>query len=211
MKPEERKAAESVTVTAAAAVTGKVRSTIVRALDAGRFPNAYRVGEGETAPWRIPLADLEAAGYAIRDAAELAEAATAGSSATLGGQLAIAARALELAGQRDAELAGWRDRLLDLEVRRDQATHDLARSELALEKLRGERELERERHARELEKVKASSSTRRPALATAVGLGAIGWAAVIAIGGDAIALELAAGVPAAVGVAAILSANFPPK
>lgn len=59
--------------------------------------------------------------------------------------------------------------------------------------------------------MKASSSTRRPALATAVGLGAIGWAAVIAIGGDAIALELAAGVPAAVGVAAILSANFPPK
>lgn len=37
------------------------RSTLRRALDDGRFPNAYR--EPDDGPWRVPLADLQAAGY----------------------------------------------------------------------------------------------------------------------------------------------------
>lgn len=198
---------DAVTITEAAAITGKVRSTIVRALEAGRFPNAYREGPGDTAPWRVPIADLEAAGYAIRDAAEVAEAGTAPSSATLGGQLAIATRALELAGQRDAEIAGWRDRILELEARRDAATHDLARAELALEKLRGEAALERERHASELEKAKAG--TRRPELAIVPGLATIAWAAVIGFG--AVPTELSAIVLGSAGAMVILFAAFPPR
>jgi len=49
----------------AANATGKSRSTIRRALDAGRFPTAFRDIEcGEIPPpWRVPIGDLHAAGF----------------------------------------------------------------------------------------------------------------------------------------------------
>jgi hypothetical protein len=49
----------------AANATGKSRSTIRRALDAGRFPTAFRDLEcGEIPPpWRVPIGDLHAAGF----------------------------------------------------------------------------------------------------------------------------------------------------
>ena len=52
----------------AATATGKSRSTIRRALDAGRFPTAFRDIEcGEIpAPWRVPIEDLHAAGFPTR-------------------------------------------------------------------------------------------------------------------------------------------------
>jgi hypothetical protein len=49
------------------------RRTLVRRLEAGAFPNAYRAagsqGEG-TGPWQLPVADLLAAGYQVRAEAE---------------------------------------------------------------------------------------------------------------------------------------------
>jgi len=194
--------AAEVTITDAAAATGKARSTIVRALDAGRFPNAYRVGGGETAPWRIPLADLEAAGYQLLASEEVAVASPAGGG-TLGGQLAVAVRALELAGQRDAEIAGWRDRLLEVERVADAATHDLARAELALEKLRGETALEKARHDRELaDAIRVGPGGRGPGVATTAGLAAIAWAAVLAF--EVLPAEVLAIAAAVAGAMAIL-------
>lgn len=56
----------SYTLTEAAQVTGLSRVTIRRYLDAGRFPGAYQDGDvGPMAPWRIPTADLSAAGLEI--------------------------------------------------------------------------------------------------------------------------------------------------
>jgi hypothetical protein len=52
----------------AATATGKSRSTIRRALDAGRFPTAFRDFEcGEIPPpWQVPIEDLHAAGFTTR-------------------------------------------------------------------------------------------------------------------------------------------------
>lgn len=58
--------APSMTLTEAAKATGKHRRTLVRYLDAGRFPNAFQ----ETGPtgqpqWRVPVVDLIAADLTV--------------------------------------------------------------------------------------------------------------------------------------------------
>ena len=58
---------DGLTLSEAAAVTGKHRQTLVRALSSGKFPNARKGGPSHAEVWRIPIADLEAAGYPVRE------------------------------------------------------------------------------------------------------------------------------------------------
>jgi hypothetical protein len=59
--------ANALTLTEAAAATGRSRTTIRRYFDQHRFPNAFRDGDSENEPWLIPLGDLEAAGLSLVD------------------------------------------------------------------------------------------------------------------------------------------------
>lgn len=59
--PPERPDGPTFTLTEAAAACRVHRATLRRALDDDRFPKAYRDGDG--GPWKIPLADLQAAGF----------------------------------------------------------------------------------------------------------------------------------------------------
>ena len=52
---------EDPTITEAAHICGVHRNTVLRYLDLGRFPGAYRE-TGPRGPWRIPHQDLAAAG-----------------------------------------------------------------------------------------------------------------------------------------------------
>jgi hypothetical protein len=52
----------TLTLTEAANATGRHRSTLLRALQAGGLPNATKDAAGA---WRIPIGDLTAAGYTI--------------------------------------------------------------------------------------------------------------------------------------------------
>ena len=52
----------TLTLTEAANATGRHRSTLLRALQAGALPNATKDAGGA---WRIPIGDLTAAGYTI--------------------------------------------------------------------------------------------------------------------------------------------------
>src|SRR5437867_13066383 len=53
----------SLTFSEAAAAVGMHPSSLRRRFAKGQFPNAYRIGKG---PWRIPVADLVAAGIELR-------------------------------------------------------------------------------------------------------------------------------------------------
>lgn len=53
--------ADRLTVRQAARVTGVPRTTLTRALQAGRIPGAVRTGNG----WDVPAEGLEAAGYPV--------------------------------------------------------------------------------------------------------------------------------------------------
>ena len=56
---------DKLTISEAATAIGKHRSTVVRGIQAGRFPNAaLDVGIGGGV-WLIPAADLKAAGYTV--------------------------------------------------------------------------------------------------------------------------------------------------
>lgn len=61
-----------LTITDAATATNKDRRTIRRWLDSGRFPGAYRLNGGD---WRIPVADLLAAGLELEAPAKADEVA----------------------------------------------------------------------------------------------------------------------------------------
>ena len=60
---------DALTLRQAAERVGVARTTIRRALDRGRFPGAYR-DEDPPHAWRVPLADLDAAGYRAVDDGE---------------------------------------------------------------------------------------------------------------------------------------------
>ena len=56
----------ALTVEGAALAGGRHSATLQNALERGEFPNAYRdPADGLT--WLIPVADLQAAGYELRD------------------------------------------------------------------------------------------------------------------------------------------------
>lgn len=101
----------------AAAACGVARSTIRRRLDKGDFPNARRVsvpGEPETtAAWRIPAADLVAAGLPPNrpDPGSDHGEDTPGAQGGDGGSAALS----DMAGGQAAELDALRARLDDLE------------------------------------------------------------------------------------------------
>lgn len=59
------------TLSEAAKATGKSRVTMRRYLDAQRFPHAFQEPSGGSFPaWRIPVADLLAAGFRLDDRAQ---------------------------------------------------------------------------------------------------------------------------------------------
>ena len=143
--------AEGLTLSEAAAATGKHRQTLVRALSQGRFPNARKVGPPHAEVWRVPADDLEAAGYALRAAAEPAPAEPEPQSAGL------------------APIAG------DLVVLIQEVTNaqrDAAEARATLE-------VERERHRHALER--ATSRTSRPEVAVLGALGTGAYAAGLAL------------------------------
>lgn len=133
---------EGLTLSEAAAATGKHRQTLVRALSQGRFPNARKTGPAHAEVWRIPAGDLEAAGYAIR-APEPAPAPETPSTGL-------------------APIAG------DLVVLIQEATNaqrDAAEARAALE-------VERERHRHALERATSRTSRPEVAVLGALGTGA---------------------------------------
>lgn len=162
--------AGGLSLSEAAAATGKHRQTLVRALSAGRFPNARKAGPSHAEVWRIPTADLEAAGYPVREAAP--------------------EPAPEVPGRALTPLAGD---LVTLIQETTNAQRDAAEARAALE-------IERERNRHALERAIARTSRPEVAslgalalggYATALALDAIPTGIVIGIPtGAAIALAL---------------------
>lgn len=156
-------AGETLAITEAAAACGVARSTIVRALDAGRFPNARKVEAAGGQRWAIPVEDLTAAGYAVeRDRAR--------ASATPPGVAGEVGHALE-------RLTGD---LLPLLERVANAEREAAEARARLE-------VESERHARALERVEAEAalariaSPRRDLTAAYAGLGLLAYAGLLGL------------------------------
>lgn len=58
---------EDVTISEAAERAGVHRSTIRRALDRDKFPHAWQDVDAPRQPWRIPVSDLDDAGYPAAD------------------------------------------------------------------------------------------------------------------------------------------------
>lgn len=116
--------AEGLTLSEAAAATGKHRQTLVRALSQGRFPSARKTGPGHAPVWRIPRADLEAAGYEVREPEpEAALPAAPGTGlAPIAGDLVVLIQETTNA-QRDAAEAR-----AALEVERERHRHALERA-----------------------------------------------------------------------------------
>lgn len=93
---------DGLTLSEAAVATGRHRQTLVRALGGGRFPNARKAGPAHAEVWRIPAADLEAAGYPVRESEPEPAAATPGTALTpLAGDLVTLLQEMGNA-QRDA-------------------------------------------------------------------------------------------------------------
>jgi hypothetical protein len=132
---------EGLTLSEAAAATGKHRQTLVRALGAGRFPNARKGGPAHAEVWQIPASDLEAAGYPLREVAP--------------------EPAPETPGKALAPLAGD---LVTLIQEMTNAQRDAAEARAALE-------VERERHRHALERAVARTSRPEVATLGALGLG----------------------------------------
>lgn len=133
---------EGLTLSEAAASTGKHRQTLVRALSAGRFPNARKSGPAHAEVWRIPTADLEAAGYPVREA--------------------VPEPAPEVPGRALTPLAGD---LVTLIQETTNAQRDAAEARAALE-------IERERHRHALERATSRTSRPEVAVLGALGTGA---------------------------------------
>ena len=113
---------EGLTLSEAAAATGKHRQTLVRALSQGRFPGARKTGPAHAEVWRIPRADLEAAGYAVRDPEPEPAAAPSTALAPIAGDLLVLIQETTNA-QRDAAEAR-----AALEVERERHRHALERA-----------------------------------------------------------------------------------
>ena len=114
---------DGLTLSEAAAATGKHRQTLVRALSTGRLPNARKSGPAHAEVWRIPVADLEAAGYPVRQAEPEPAAATPGTAVTaIAGDLVTLIQEMTNA-QRDAAEAR-----AGLEVERERHRHALERA-----------------------------------------------------------------------------------
>jgi len=114
---------DGLTLSEAAAATGKHRQTIVRALSTGRLPNARKSGPAHAEVWRIPVADLEAAGYPVRQAEpEPAPSTPSTALAPIAGDLVILLQEMGNA-QRDAAEARSA-----LEVERERHRYALERA-----------------------------------------------------------------------------------
>lgn len=130
-----------LTISEAAAAIGKHRQTVVRALSTGRFPNARKTGPEYAGVWRIPVADLEAAGYAIRATAAEPEPPS-----------------------KETALRPLMGDLIPLLQEMTNAQRDAAEARAALE-------VERERHRYALERAAARSSRPEVAVLGALATG----------------------------------------
>jgi len=144
-------AEDGLTLSEAADATGRHRQTLVRALSQGRLPNARKAGPAHAEVWRIPVADLEAAGYPVREREPALDAATSTPGTGL------------------APIAGD---LVVLLQEMGNAQRDAAEARAALE-------VERERHRHALER--AASRTSRPEIAVLGALGTGVYAAALAL------------------------------
>jgi len=112
---------DGLTLSEAAAATGKHRQTLVRALSTGKFPNARKAGPSHAPVWRIPAADLQAAGYDVSE--PKAAPATPGTAlAPIAGDLVVLIQETTNA-QRDAAEAR-----AALEIERERHRHALERA-----------------------------------------------------------------------------------
>lgn len=114
-----------LTISEAAAATGVHRTTVVRALNARKFPNATKTGPEHAGLWRIPASDLAAAGYPLLDAAPepSPERERANALESITGQLAPLLQEITNA-QRDAA-----DARAALEVERERHRYALERAQ----------------------------------------------------------------------------------
>jgi hypothetical protein len=114
---------DGLTLSEASAATGKHRQTLVRALSQGKFPGARKAGPSHAPVWRIPVGDLEAAGYEVRAPEPEQAAATPGTAlAPIAGDLVVLIQETTNA-QRDAAEAR-----AALEVERERHRHALERA-----------------------------------------------------------------------------------
>ena len=151
---------DALTIAEAIAATGASERTIRRRIAERAFPNAYKETPDPRSPWRIPVADLEAAGLHLRRAAALVGDPDAGAVAAVmvqhseerlvesAARLAETTRDLQAALDRIAlleQLVADRDRQLEREQHHQtelQAAQDLLGVERAerLEDLTQERD-----------------------------------------------------------------------
>lgn len=114
---------ERLTVRQAAKATGTARTTLTRALEAGRVPGAVRTSGG----WDVPVAALEAAGYTVDLERLQADGRPASGEPEAGARAAdqpgtaelrerVAALEAEAAARADAEVAELRERVATLEA-----------------------------------------------------------------------------------------------
>lgn len=163
----------TVTLTEAARLTGRDRSTLARAAARGELDGARRDGDGPTAPWVVPVTSLEARYGPLTPGPVPASSST--SSDPAAGSAVIPYR----------DLAPLLERLGNAE--REAVEHRYAL------------EAERERSRVALERATAPTRSTVPAVLS--GLALVAYAAALAL--LDLDLELAAAVPAVAGVAAI--------
>ena len=173
---------DALTLREAAQRVGVARTTIRRALERGRFPNAYRE---DTAPyaWRVPLADLDAAGYRAVD---------------LGGPSPGSTPAPSAVPALLSDLAPLLERVTNAE--RERA--DAAATARVAEHRAEQAEQDRDRLAAQLDTT--ATTTRRRDLAAALA-GAATVLVVLALALATVPPEVAATAPAALAALAVLA------
>jgi hypothetical protein len=163
----------TVTLTEAARLTGRDRSTLARAATRGELDGARRDGDGPTAPWVVPVTSLEAR-YGPLTPAPATPASSTTSSSDAG-----------------TAVIPYRD-LAPLLERLGNAEREAVEHRYALE-------AERERSRVALERAVAPARLTLPAVLS--GLTLLAYAAALAL--LTLDTLLAAAVPAAAGAAAI--------
>ena len=174
-------AEDGLTLSEAAAATGRHRQTLVRALSQGRLPNARKAGPAHAEVWRIPVADLEAAGYPVREPEPEAAPSTSGTGlAPIAGDLVVLLQEMTNAQREAAEARAA------LEVERERHKHALGRAALEVER--------------------AAARTSRPEVAVLGALAAGLYAAALAL--DALGPLAVTATPAVAAVALALYAAY---